>query len=243
MNAYIVDDNPNDRQVLKRLLAKYQNDLSIVGEAEGVNQAYDYLAFNTPDVVFLDIQLQDGLGFDLLLKLKTIKFKVIFTTSHDEYAIRAIKFSALDYLLKPLDQDQLDTVIAKLLKESDDLLYFKKIEELLSNINEFSKIALPSANSIRFIPIENIIRCEADCNYTWFFLKSGEKILVSRSLKEYDELLEPLHFFRVHQSHLINLKYVAAFNKSDGGVFVMDDHAEIIVARRRKDQLLALLMK
>jgi len=243
MNAYIVDDNPNDRQVLKQLLAKYQNDLSIVGEAEGVNQAYDYLAFNTPDVVFLDIQLQDGLGFDLLLKLKTIKFKVIFTTSHDEYAIRAIKFSALDYLLKPLDQDQLDTVIAKLLKESDDLLYFKKIEELLSNINEFSKIALPSANSIRFIPIENIIRCEADCNYTWFFLKSGEKILVSRSLKEYDELLEPLHFFRVHQSHLINLKYVAAFNKSDGGVLVMDDHAEIIVARRRKDQLLALLMK
>ncbi|MFZ4547434.1 MAG: LytR/AlgR family response regulator transcription factor [Bacteroidales bacterium] len=243
MNAYIVDDNPNDRQVLKRLLAKYHNDLSIVGEAEGVNQAYDYLAFNTPDVVFLDIQLQDGLGFDLLLKLKTIKFKVIFTTSHDEYAIRAIKFSALDYLLKPLDQDQLDTVIAKLLKESEDLLYFKKIEELLSNINEFSKIALPSANSIRFIPIENIIRCEADCNYTWFFLKSGEKILVSRSLKEYDELLEPLHFFRVHQSHLINLKYVAAFNKSDGGVLVMDDHAEIIVARRRKDQLLALLMK
>ncbi len=243
MKAYIVDDNPNDRQVLKQLLANYHDHIAIAGEAESVNEAYNYLTLNTPDVVFLDIQLQDGLGFDLLIKITNINFKVIFTTSHDEYAIRAIKFSALDYLLKPLDQNQFESAIARLLKECDDTVYFRKIEALLGNINEFNKIALPSANSIRFIPIENIIRCEADCNYTWFFLKSGEKILVSRSLKEYDELLEPLHFFRVHQSHLINLKYVAAFNKSDGGVVVMDDHAEIMVARRRKDQLLALLMK
>ncbi len=243
IRAVIIDDELYCRTKLLDCLKPY-DDITVVGEAGSVQEGLALIKAESPDVVFLDIQLPDGDGFDILEKYSGFKpFKIIFVTAFDDYAIRAIKLSALDYIVKPIDAEQLQTAILKLKEQIADKQADHKIETLLLNMNGFKKLAIPIKRGIRFISISNIIRCQADGNYTCIHLKNNEKILASKSLKEFDELLEPLHFFRPHQSHVVNLRYVAEFKKDGGGFIVMEDGAEIDVSRRRKEKLLALLLK
>jgi two-component system LytT family response regulator len=241
LKAVIVEDTLQDKQMLKSLLVPWRNEIKIVGEADTRTEAINLIDQCQPDVVFLDIQLKEGDGFDVLQSLKSIDFKIIFTTSFETYAIRAIRLSALDYLVKPIDKEEFEQTIRRLLSELTNSAHKKKIETLISNISQVKKVALPAQNSIKFVNIDDIVRCLADSNYTWFYLSDGSKILVCRCLKEYEELLEPYGFFRVHQSHLVNLRYVSEFKKEAGGIVVMEDSEEIYVARRRKEMLLAAI--
>jgi two-component system, LytTR family, response regulator len=241
LKAVIIEDTEQDKQWLKILLEPYRDEIMIVGEADSRTEALKLIPQCKPDVVFLDIQLKEGDGFDVIQSLKSIDFKIIFTTSFETYAIRAIRLSALDYLIKPIEKELFDLAIQRLLTDLTDIAQKKKIEVLINNFNQVKKVALPAQNSIKFINIDTIVRCLSDSNYTWFYLSDGSKLLVCRCLKEYEELLEPFGFFRVHQSHLINLKYIAELKKECGGIVVMEDSVEIFVARRRKDQLLAAI--
>jgi len=243
LKAIIIEDNHDDRNALRSLLTEFDSEIRLCGEADGVVSGLGLIRAENPNLVFLDIQLADGDGFDLLQRTQDRCFKVIIVTAYDEYAIRAIKFSALDFLLKPVDPTQFKDAIAKVLKDKHDTFLQQKIKALLTNINDFQKIALPSLSTIRFVAIESIMHCKAEANYTWFHFRDQEKILVSKNLKEYDEMLEPFGFFRVHQSHLVNLRFVKEYKKTDGGIVVMEDGQEIYVARRRKELLLAMLMK
>jgi two-component system LytT family response regulator len=241
LKAVIIEDTDQDKQWLKSLLVPWHEKITIVGEADTRTEAINLINRCQPDVVFLDIQLKEGDGFDVLQALMPIDFKIIFTTSFETYAIKAIRLSALDYLVKPIEKEVFDQAFRRLLSDFTDNAQKKKIEVLISNISQVKKIALPAQNSIKFVNIDNIVRCMADSNYTWFYMSDGSKILVCRCLKEYDELLEPYGFLRVHQSHLINFRYILEFKKECGGILVMEDSEEIYVARRRKDLLLAAI--
>lgn len=188
--------------------------------------------------------MPDGSGFDLLEKTNSINFEIIFVTAYDQFALRAIKFSALDYLLKPVDPQQLMDAIQKLEDQKSNIdSISQKINTLLRNKNGFERISLPTFEGFKFINIKNIIRCEADNNYTHFYLNSGEKILVTKTLKEFDEILSGVEFIRIHQSHLVNTKFVDRYIKDDGGYIVMTDGSEVEVSRRRKEEFLNRMMK
>jgi two-component system LytT family response regulator len=173
-----------------------------------------------------------------LEQIGEVNFKVIFASAFDKFAIQAFRFSALDYLLKPVESEALIEAVSKL-DESDRYREMnKKLEVLLSNKNSFEKIALPTLDGIIFVKIKEIVRCESDNNYTGIYLKSGEKIMVSRTLKEYDDMLTPFNFFRIHKSHLINLSFLNRYKKGEGGFVIMEDGSELEVSRRRKDEFL-----
>lgn len=241
LKAVIIEDTDQDRQWLNSLLEPYKTDIAVVGEADNLPEAIRIITALKPDVVFLDVQIKGGDGFDVLRALDTVDFKIIFTTSFDTFAVRAIRLSALDYLVKPLVKEEFDHAINRLLSEATESAQNKQIEVLVNNLRQVKKLALPAQNSIKFVDIDNIIRCQADSNYTWFFLTNGNKLLVTKCLKEFEEMLEPSGFCRVHQSHLINLRYISEFKKESGGIVVMEDSEEIYVARRRKDILLAAI--
>jgi two-component system LytT family response regulator len=237
--AIIIDDELESRNAILNILNDFCDNVSIVTQAENVSEGINAIEKEKPDVIFLDIQMPDGSGFDLLEKVSNIDFQVIFITAHDQFALKAIKFSALDYILKPVDPQQLIDAVNKIkAPETDINTITHKIQTLLRNKNGFERITLPTFEGFRFINIKDIIRCEADNNYTNFYLNSGEKILVTKTLKEYDETLSDLDFIRVHQSHLINVKFVDRYIKGDGGTLVMADGSEVDVSRRRKDDFL-----
>lgn len=179
----------------------------------------------------------DGTGFDLLKKFEKISFKVIFITAHEEHAIKAFKFSALDYILKPLTAGELLNAVEKVIdlkqKEETEL----KLSAFLSNLDKIKKIVLKTAESIHIVQVKNIIRCEADVNYTTFFLDNDDKLVVSKTLKEYSELLEPSGFYRTHQSHLVNLDHILRYDKTEGGHLVMADESIVPVSSRKRDNL------
>ena len=188
--------------------------------------------------------MPDGTGFDLLRKFDSLNFKFVFITAYKEHAIKAFKFSALDYLLKPIDPDDLIETIDRVSKTINETGSNMKLEALLENIssqsNEPKKIVLRTSESIHIVKVTDIIRCESSSNYTYFFLKDGKKLLVSRTLKEYHEMLDSKSFFRPHQSHLININYIDRFEKADGGYLIMKDGSNVPVSFRKKDQLLKL---
>ncbi|HBF89216.1 MAG TPA: DNA-binding response regulator [Bacteroidales bacterium] len=243
IRAIIIDDEKAGRETLKNFISKYCDGINVVAEGESVKSGIKVILEHSPDLVFLDIQMHDGTGFDLLEMLPQINFKLIFVTSHDQFAIRAFKYSAIDYLLKPVDPDQLLAAIKRILDKNVIFEIQKKLDVLLSNKIEIKKIALSTFDGIRFIKIEDIIRCESDNNYTMFFLKNKEKILVSKTLKDFETMLSELSFFRVHKSHLINIQYISRFVPDDGGYLIMEDNSKIEVSRRKKDGLLSILMK
>jgi two-component system LytT family response regulator len=220
MRAVVVDDIQKFRKNLIQDLADYCPDIEVVGEADGVISAAKKINTLKPDVVFLDIQINDGTAFDLLSVLGEIKFKIIFTTASDEFAIKAFKISAIDYLLKPIEIDELKCAVAKLKRGNED-----NYELLQSNIKEENKsnkrLALHSQDKIEIIEIGNIIRCESNVNYTQFFFKDGTKMLVTKTLKEYDKMLTEFGFYRVHQSHLVNIDYIKEYVKIDGASYVL----------------------
>jgi two-component system LytT family response regulator len=244
--ALIIDDIDNSRITLAHDLKEYCPKISVVGEADSVKKGLQEILEKKPDVVFLDIQMGDGTGFDLLNQLKEINFQIIFTTALDTYGIQAIKFSALDYLLKPIDPDELVKAVGKLeqtektksVKDSINLL----LENMRDNITPGNKrIALHSLEKVHLVPVSDIIRCESQGAYTIFHLKNKEQLLVTKNLKEYEDMLEPHSFIRVHHSHLINFAYLKEYIKKDGGYAIMMDKSEVPVSFRKRSHLLDII--
>jgi two-component system LytT family response regulator len=241
--AIIIDDEAHTRHTIRKMLADNCPALTIVAEANSVSSGVEAIKNHKPDLIFLDIKMDDGTGFDLLEKLKPIDFKIVFITAYNQYAIKAFKFSALDYLLKPVDVDDLAQAVKKA-GESQQ----KDFNTQLNNLNEhihsqdknLKKIIVRNANSISLIAVKDIVYCESDSNYTNIYLSQQQKIMVSATLKEYEELLIDYGFFRVHKSYLINLRYITRFEKAEGGTVILVNDIRIPVASRKKDMLLEM---
>jgi two-component system, LytTR family, response regulator len=247
MRAVIIDDEKKARETIRSIIELYCPDVDLIGEADSVKTGIELINTQKPEIVFLDINLNDGSGFDLLKKVNSINFKTIFITAYEDHALKAFKFSALDYILKPVDPDDLTAAVekAKSFQQHDNMNL--KLETFISNMEnitrDIKKIVLKTSDSIHVVNINEIVRCEADGNYTVFMLAGGKKILVSNTLKEYDEMLSPFQFFRVHQSHLVNIDFISSFEKKDGGYLVMKDKSIVPVSIRKKEPLLRLLEK
>lgn len=249
ITAVIIDDDINLRNGMKGLLNLYAPEINIIGEADNVDNGVTEILNKKPQVVFLDIQLTDGTGFDILESItKTegkISTNVVFITAHEKYAIKAFRFSALDFLLKPVDPDELQQVIAKIKTSLESQTSFSNIDLLLENISKkvdtFKRIALSTSNGIHLYEIGDIIRCESSDNYTKFYIKNQKPILISKTLKEYDELLSEHGFERIHQSHLINIAYLKAYIKTDGGYVLMQDESHLPISQRKRERLKELL--
>lgn len=243
IKTILIDDEPAFRHVLADMIRHYTPDLEVVAEAGCVQEAAEAIQLLKPQLLFLDVHLTDGTGFDLLQRISYRDLRVIFTTAHDSYAITAFRFNAIDYILKPVDLQQFLEAVEKV--RNQPLLSADKSERFFitpgNAIVARKKLALPSHEGINIINTESIIRCESDGSYTTFILAGGQKLTVSRSMKEYDELLTPSGFFRVHQSHLVNLNQIRQFLKEDGGALIMTDGSRIEVSRRRKDLLIQLI--
>lgn len=237
VSIVVIDDESKARETLINILGLSSEALKVSGEADSVKSGYEMIQKIKPDLVLLDINLSDGTGFDLLQKFNSILFKIIFITAYEEYAIQAFKFSAIDYILKPVVAGELHKAVEKAVytisREDTEL----KLSALLSNLETVKKIVLKTAESIHIVQVCNIIRCEADINYTTFYLKNAQNLLVSKTLKEFSELLEPTGFFRTHQSHLVNLDHILRFDKTEGGHLVMDDDSIVPVSSRKREDL------
>jgi len=240
MRSIIIDDEEIQRQNLGKLIMECCPELRVVGEADSLATGRDSINRLHPDLVFLDVEMPDGTGFDLLQSLPEIDFGVIFVTAFERYAMQAIRFSALDYLLKPVYEDDLIKAMNRL-RTFRKFEYQQKLNILFDNRHKIRKIALPSQDGYSFIPVDDIVRCEADGNYTWFYLRNKEKILVTTTLKEYDDLLTPHNFFRIHYSHLVNLDAILRYKRGEGGTVILEDGSEVEVSRRRKDDFLRIM--
>lgn len=224
IRTLIIDDEKNNRRKIRELLDNHFPNVQVVGEADGVKSGLEAIINNSPELVLLDIRLQDGDAFDLLNQLGQINFRIIFITAFEEYALKAIKFSALDYLLKPVLLDDLKAAIAK--AESQILKELNvQLAELSNNLNasQNKRIVLRTADKLHFIPINEIMRCEADRNYTTFFLDGNKKIVVSGSIRDYEDVLCEQGFYRLHKSHIVNLSYIKSYEKADGGTVILSD--------------------
>lgn len=244
ITAAIIDDEQGNRENLLRMIGTYYPQIRISSICSSVTEALAVLPEAKPDILFLDIRLGDDTGFTLLENLPDIPFEVIFVTAYDSYAIQAIRFSALDYLLKPIDPEELKHAVEKAVQVVLRKQENKRMQNLLQNtrvLDKEKKIALSVADKIEFVEIGSIIRCEAESNYTTFYLKTGEKLIVSKTLKEFDELLTPCNFLRVHQSHLINLDEIKSFVKTDGGYIRMKDGTSISISRQRRNYVMERL--
>ena len=249
ISAILIDDDINLRNGMKGLLKRYAPEINIIGEADSVISGVEAMVSLNPQVVFLDIQLNDGTGFDILEKITslkgTTKAHIVFITAHEQYAIKAFRFSALDFLLKPVDPDELQKVILKIKIEIEKNDSSSHIDLLLENIRKkvdnFKRIALSTSEGIHLFDVSDIIRCESEDNYTKFFIKNSKPILISKTLKEYEELLSEHGFERIHQSHLINLNYLKSYIKKDGGYVVMADDSHLPISQRKKERLQEIL--
>jgi two-component system, LytTR family, response regulator len=238
IKAIIVDDEDHNIENLSIIIQNYCKDVSIVGTSDNILEAAQLIQLQKPHVVFLDIQMGASTGFDLLRNIPERNFEVIFVTAYDKYGIQAVKFAALDYILKPIDTSELISAIDKvkekiLSKQKNSQLDF--LMDYLRQNEKPAKIALPQQQELRYVMIADIIRCEAQNTYTWFFLSNQDKILVSKPLKEYDELLSEHGFIRCHQSHLINPVFVKSFLKEDGGSLLLQNEMKIPVSKQKKD--------
>lgn len=243
MRVAIVDDEADTRKTLRHYLNQLQPDFQIQ-EADSVAAGLKLIADYRPEIVFLDVMMRDGTGFDLLNQLPAVDFKLVIISGHQEFALKAFRFSAIDYLVKPVDVDELKSTLARIKptpeqpwKEVLDVL--KQAMQPMQSLDR--KIVLKDMNAMYVVSVGSIIRCEASDNYTTFFFSDQVPIVVSRPLKEYDDLLTSYNFLRVHQSHLINLKYIQQFNKREGGSITLRDGSEVPVSSRKRDAILAAL--
>lgn len=232
--AIIIDDLENARISLRKDLEDYCPDVEIIGEADGVVSGARLIRAVQPDIVFLDIHMKDGNGFDLLEILGSTNFALIFTTSSDEHAIRAFRYSAVDYLLKPIDYEQLQDAVNRATRMPDTTLNL--LRGNLSGQN--CRIALNSQEKVDVVDLDDIIRLESSGAYSVFHLRDGGQIIVTRTLKEYDELLSRDGFIRVHQSHLVNMKFIRSFVKTDGGYLKLTTGHDIPVSSRKKSDVM-----
>jgi len=233
----IIDDENRTRSLIAKMIDSFGFDVDTIPEGENVQSGIKAIEKHNPDIVLLDIQMPDGTGFDVIRSIGNKNFEVIFITAHEEFAIKAIKFSALDYLLKPVDASELKAALEKALELVDSEKSNSQFDALHSNIqsNEKRRLVLKTQESVHVVDLEQIIRCEADRNYTSFFLKDSKKILVSKTLKEYETLLAAHNFLRVQQSHLINIDYVDRYDKKNGGAVVMKDGSEVPLSPAKRE--------
>lgn len=246
--AIIVDDESKNQLVLEKMLEKSPYDIRVVAKAETAAAAKKAIDQHAPRTVFLDVEMPGGNGFSLLEAFEKPAFDVVFTTAYDSYALKAIKFAAADYLLKPINYNELLDTLKRLSEKyasaTDPAPRSEQFEVLKNSFSgdfHFTKIALPSTEGLDFIELDQIVRCEADRSYCNFYLKDQSKILVSKSLGEFEELLEEAGFFRVHKSNMVNLKYIRKYVRGNGGYVVMADNSHVAVSARRKELLLSIL--
>ncbi|MFT3826668.1 MAG: LytTR family DNA-binding domain-containing protein [Chitinophagaceae bacterium] len=245
INAVIIDDEPHCCEVLELLLEKYCPDVRVLATCYSAEEALKTLSSVEPQLVFLDIEMPHMNGFQLLEQLPRIRFELIFTTSYDQYAIKAIRFSALDYLLKPIDREELQVAVRKAIQRLTSPLP-QQLEILLQKFHQPSgpvnRIALPTMEGLQLIPLDSIISCASSSNYTILALKDNQKLVVSRTLKEIEEMLEEHPFLRVHHSFLVNLNEIRKYIKGEGGSLVMSDGSSVDVSRSKKDLLMKRLL-
>ena len=243
LSTLIIDDEPHIRRSLSRILENECKNVNLVGTAGSVDEGIAAIEKHSPELVLLDIKMDDGTGFDLLNKLQPINFKVIFITAYDQYAIQAFKYSAVDYLLKPVNPDDLVNAVKRVdeMVQQDFSIQLKVLNENLSTGNSRDKkIILKTSDTVHLVRINDIAYCEADLSYTRFYLAGGEKILVSKTLLEFEDLLRDAGFFRVHKSFLVNLSMIAKFKKDDGGYLIMENNDRVPVASRKREELLEI---
>jgi two-component system LytT family response regulator len=246
LKSIIVDDEVKSGESLRILIEDFCDEVEVSATCTSVDEAIVAVNQHQPDVVFLDIQMQRETGFDLLEKLPDINFEVIFTTAHSEYAIKAFKFSAIDYLLKPIDLEELKASLGKVRKKIGQGIT-ARLQQLMRNLRETSgenyKLALPTSDGLFFVKVSSIVYCEASSNYTVIVTDDGRKHIVSRTLKEYDEMLSEYNFYRIHNSYLINLNAVKKYVRGEGGSVIMATGQSLDVSKRKKEGFLARIAK
>lgn len=243
LRTLIIDDEPHVRETLRYLLAKCCPLVQLVGEAGSVAEATREIREKMPDLVLLDIKMDDGTGFDLLERFEHIGFKIIFITAWEEFAIRAFGFSAVDYILKPVNPEQLAEAVKRTGQQVQGAfnMQLNTLQENMKTMDgEKRKLVLKTSDKIYLLEMKDIVYCTSNCNYTVFTSADGEKITVSKLLKDYDELLSGSGFFRVHRSSLINLKHIKRFEKQDGGFVVMSNGDNIAASSRGRERLMEL---
>lgn len=244
MKVLVIDDEPIIRDALIQMLNLYCENISNIKEATGVADGLEKIKTYQPDLIFLDVEMGDGTGFDLVGKLVAVETPIIFITAHNKYAVDAFKFCAIDFLTKPIDPEEL--IIAfdkakKQIKNADLSAQFRLLQQLLQNNNEEKKIILKDSTTIYFIKISNILNCIASGSYTDFYLLDGSKITVSKPLKEYEQMLKQFKFIRSHHSHLVNMHHIQKLDKQDGGSIVLNNGSKVPISQRKWDQVIKLL--
>ena len=243
INAIIVDDETRARKTITSLLKLNCPEVNICAEADSVDDAFLKIKEQKPDLVFLDIKLENETGFDLVKKFNPVPFKIIFVSAFEEHAIAAFKFSALDYILKPVQAADLRAAVEMASRAIAKEKLDQRIENFFDNLDNLKKgqvkrIIIKNLDAIHIIETKDLVRCEGEKNYTQFFLNNGNKVTVSNTLKDYEDMLTPYGFVRTHQGHLVNINYIEKLIKKDGTVLVMKDRSEIPVATRRKEDVL-----
>ncbi len=241
INAIIIDDEKRGRETLAEQIRLSCPEVAITGEASGVKEGVTLVESEKPDLVFLDIMMGDGSGFDFLEQCRYKDFEVIFVTAHENFALKAFEYSAVHYLLKPVDEDLLCQAVQKIASDKGSKHLSEKLDVLLSNKKQLKKLAIPTSSGVEIAPIEDIYHLEASGNYTYIHLRDSS-ILSSKTLKEFDSILSGSSFFRIHKSYLINMEKVVRYVQGDGGHVVIENGCEIEIARRRKDAFLKALM-
>lgn len=246
IRAVLVDDEKNNIDNLQGLLEKYCPQVNVIGFAKNGKEGKVVINELKPELLFLDIQMPEMNGFELLQSLNRRDFEVIFVTAYDQYGIQAVKFSAIDYLLKPVDVDELKVAVEKAIEKNNSRKENFRLENLLSYLQHKDKrkehrLALPISKETRFVNPHDIIRCESSNNYTHFYLEGGEKIIVSRPIFEYEEILADYDFIRCHQSYLVNKLRVKSWVKEDGSYLLLDDGTKIPVSRKKKEAVVKAL--
>lgn len=241
IKVVIVEDEIQAKNALEMMLLDF--DVKIHGHATGVNEAYELIKTIQPDVVFLDIELVDGSSFDLLDKFSNIDFKVIFVTGYDNFAVKAFRYNAIDYLMKPIHQQELKSALERIQKPVKHESVDFQVRQLLHSIQKktLDRLLIHTTEGISVIPQNQIYRLESDGNYTTIYTMTNQKHIASLNLKNYEEILPEPPFFRIHQSHIININYITKVLKEDGGFVVLENGSKIPIARRRKDEFVELL--
>ena len=242
IRTVVIEDEEHSRKMLKEMLHEQCPQLNVVGDADSVKTGLTAIAEKRPELVFLDIELQSETSFEILERLPEINFELVFTTAFDHYALKAIKFCAIDYLLKPIDLNELRTAVAKAEKRLNREYLNRNLEVLVNNLKSGSqnnhKIALSTLEGLLFVNVSDIIYCESSGPYTHFILKHANKIVTSKHLKEYENLLSGYDFFRIHKSYLVNLGEIQKYIRGEGGQLIMSDGAALSVSKQRKEDFL-----
>lgn len=246
IKAIIIDDEESAASRLADLINKFcSSQLRLAGSFYNIKSGIAAIQSLQPQLIFLDVQIHDQTGFDLLQQLPEKNFDVIFVTAYEKYAVQAFKFSAIDYLLKPVDVEDLRQAIAKITQKKQPVQnVFNQFQVLLENVEQLKqytpprKIVVPTVSGFELLPVIDILRCQSDINYTTIYMQGGQKMVVAKTLKEFEGMLEEYNFFRIHNSHLVNLAYIKSYQKGKGGSVILTDGTELEVSQRRKDAFL-----